>query len=136
MTHYYGGIEAGGTKFVCAVGTGPDDIRAEIRFPTTTPDETIGRATTFFRQQAKEVELAAIGIGSFGPVDPNPASPTFGFITTTPKHGWQDVDFAGAVDRCQCSRPGRTSLGCSAGSGHIHLSHGWHRYRWWGHDRR
>ncbi len=99
MTHYYGGIEAGGTKFVCAVGTGPDDIRAEIRFPTTTPDETIGRATTFFRQQAKEVELAAIGIGSFGPVDPNPASPTFGFITTTPKHGWQDVDFAGAVDR-------------------------------------
>ena len=99
MTHYYGGIEAGGTKFVCAVGTGPDDIRAEIRFPTTTPDETIGRATTFFEQQAKEVELAAIGIGSFGPVDPNPASPTFGFITTTPKPGWQDVDFAGAVGR-------------------------------------
>ena len=99
MTHYYGGIEAGGTKFVCAVGTGPDDIRAAIRFPTTTPDETIGRATTFFEQQAKEVELAAVGIGSFGPVDPNPASPTFGFITTTPKPGWQDVDFAGAVGR-------------------------------------
>lgn len=99
MTHYYGGIEAGGTKFVCAVGTGPDDIRAEIRFPTTAPDETIGRAITFFEQQAKEVGLAAIGIGSFGPVDPDPTSPTFGFITTTPKPGWRDVDFAGAVGR-------------------------------------
>ena len=43
----FGGIEAGGTKFVCAVGTGPDDLRAEIRFPTTTPEETMGRAITF-----------------------------------------------------------------------------------------
>ena len=48
---YVGGIEAGGTKFVCAVGTGPDDVRAEARFPTTTPDETIGRALAFFREQ-------------------------------------------------------------------------------------
>jgi len=99
MTRFYGGIEAGGTKFMCAVGTGPADIRAEIRFPTTTPDETIARAITFFEQQAKEVGLAAIGIGSFGPVDPDPTSPTFGFITTTPKPGWRDVDFAGALGR-------------------------------------
>lgn len=95
----FGGIEAGGTKFLCAVGTGPDDVRAEVRFPTTTPDETIGRAVDFFAGQAKGAELAAIGIGSFGPVDPDPASTTFGFITTTPKLGWQDVDFAGSVAR-------------------------------------
>jgi len=95
----FGGIEAGGTKFLCAVGTGPDDVRAEVRFPTTTPDETIGRTVDFFAGQAKGAELAAIGIGSFGPVDPDPASTTFGFITTTPKPGWQDVDFAGAVAR-------------------------------------
>ena len=95
----FGGIEAGGTKFLCAVGTGPDDIRAEVRFPTTTPDETIGRAVTFFDGQAKGAELAGIGIGSFGPVDPDPASSTFGYITTTPKSGWQDVDFAGTVAR-------------------------------------
>lgn len=90
----WGGIEGGGTKFVCAVGSGPDDVRAEVRFPTTTPAETIGRAVEFFRQQEP---LAAIGIASFGPLDPNPDSPTFGYITTTPKPGWAHTDFAGPI---------------------------------------
>ena len=94
-----GGIEAGGTKFVCAVGTGPGDVRSEIRFPTTTPEETIGRAIAFFEEQARQNELAAIGISAFGPVDPNPSSPTFGFITSTPKPGWTNADLAGAVGR-------------------------------------
>lgn len=97
MTQLFGGIEAGGTKFVCAVGSGPDDIRAETRFPTTTPAETIGRVIAFFREQP--AELAAIGIAAFGPLDPNPASPTFGYITTTPKPGWANADLAGAVRR-------------------------------------
>ena len=65
MTPLFGGIEAGGTKFVCAIGSGPDDIRAEARFPTTTPEETIGRVIAFFREQ--RAELAAIGC------DPNRA---------------------------------------------------------------
>ena len=99
MTTLYGGIEAGGTKLVCAVANGPGDVRAELRFPTTTPDETIGRAIAFFREQAALEPLAALGIASFGPVDPDPASPTFGAITTTPKPGWANVDFAGAVQR-------------------------------------
>jgi len=95
---YVGGIEAGGTKFVCAVGTGPDDVRAETRFPTTTPEETIGRAVAFFREQeAIHGRPAAIGIASFGPLDPNPASPTFGYITSTPKPRWANVDLAGAI---------------------------------------
>ena len=97
MPQLYGGIEAGGTKFVCAVGAGPDDLRAETQFPTTTPQETIDLVVAFFRAQA-EVP-AAIGIASFGPVDPEPASPTYGFITTTPKPGWAQTDFAGAVRR-------------------------------------
>lgn len=97
MTPLYGGIEAGGTKFVCAVASGPDDIRAEVRFPTTTPDETIARAVDFFR--AQPAELAAVGIASFGPVDPNPASSTSGFITTTPKPGWANTDLAGTIRR-------------------------------------
>ncbi len=90
-----GGIEAGGTKFVCAVGTGPADIRAETRFPTTTPTETLAQAIAFFRAQPERP--AAIGIGAFGPLDPNPTSPTFGYITTTPKPGWANVDFVGAI---------------------------------------
>lgn len=84
---------------MCAVGTGPGDLRAEVRFPTTTPEETIGQAIRFFRQQQERKPLAAIGIASFGPVDPNPASPTFGYITTTPKPGWAHTDFAGAIRR-------------------------------------
>ncbi len=90
----YGGIEAGGTKFVCTVGTGPDDIRAKTRFPTTTPDETLQKAIDFFKAQSK---LDAIGIGAFGPIDPNPHSATFGYITTTPKSGWAQTNFVGAL---------------------------------------
>jgi len=96
----WGGIEAGGTKFVCAVGSGPDDLRAEVSFPTTTPGETIERAIAFFKQQEHRFgRLSAVGIASFGPVDPHPASPTFGYITTTPKKGWTNTDFAGVVQR-------------------------------------
>ncbi len=95
-----GGIEAGGTKFVCAVGTGPDELCAEARFPTTTPAESIGQAVQFFRtQEEKWGPLTAVGIAAFGPLDPDPASPTYGFITTTPKPGWANVDFVGAMQR-------------------------------------
>jgi fructokinase len=97
MTQYYGGIEAGGTKFVCAIGSGPADIHDETRFPTTTPDEAIGRAIEFFR--SRQAALAAIGIASFGPVDPARRSPTYGYITSTPKPGWANVDLAGAIRR-------------------------------------
>lgn len=90
-----GGIEAGGTKFVCAVGTGPDDLRAVERFPTTTPDETLARAVAFFR--ARDPPVAAVGIGSFGPADVDPGSPTWGHVTSTPKPHWGGADVAGPV---------------------------------------
>jgi len=94
----FGGIEAGGTKFVCAVGSGPDDVRQEIRYSTTTPAESIGRAIAFFRDvRAQGATLRAVGIAAFGPLDPNPASPTFGYITTTPKPGWAHADFVGPL---------------------------------------
>ncbi len=95
MGKVYGGIEAGGTKFVCAAGSGPDELRAEARIETTTPEETVGRAIAFFQELSEPV--AAIGIGSFGPVDPDPSSATYGFITNAPKPGWQNIDLAGAV---------------------------------------
>jgi len=93
----FGGIEAGGTKFVCAVGSGPDDMREEVRIPTTTPEETIGQAIAFLREQHRQEPLNAIGIASFGPVDPDPQSATFGHITTTPKAGWAHTNLAGPL---------------------------------------
>jgi fructokinase len=93
----YGGIEAGGTKFVCAVGSGPDDLRDEYRFATSTPKENISQAIAYFRQQQAVQPLAAIGVASFGPVDPDPNSPTFGYVTNTPKPHWSNTNFAGAL---------------------------------------
>jgi fructokinase len=94
---FYGGVEAGGTKFACVIGTGPHDIIAEASFPTTTPEQTIGRVVDFFLSHAREHPVAAVGIGSFGPVDLDRRSPTFGFITTTPKPGWEHVDVCGPI---------------------------------------
>ncbi len=104
MGKTYGGIEAGGTKFVCAAGDGPDNLSAEARIDTTTPEETVGRAITFFQELPEPV--AAIGIGSFGPLGPDPASARYGFITTTPKPGWRNFDLAGTV---------KTALGVPVG---------------------
>jgi fructokinase len=85
----FGAIEAGGTKFVCGVGTGPDDI-VSTRIPTTSPDETLGRTIAWLA----EYDLRAVGIGSFGPLDLRR-----GFITSTPKAAWRNCDLAGAVSR-------------------------------------
>jgi fructokinase len=89
----FGGIEAGGTKFVCAVGSHPDDVEA-VEFPTTTPEETIQAVAGFFTSR---LPLDALGIGSFGPIDANPKSATFGYITSTPKLAWQNFDLAGTL---------------------------------------
>jgi fructokinase len=78
------------------VGTGPGNLRAELRFPTTTPKDTLDQAIHFFRQQEP---VAAIGIASFGPVDVDATSPTFGYITSTPKSGWPMTDIAGTIGR-------------------------------------
>ena len=89
-----GAIEAGGTKWVCAVGTGPDDVRDSVVFATGQPGETIEHALEFLTRNGP---LDAVGIGSFGPVDLRAASPTWGRITTTPKDGWRNTDLGAAV---------------------------------------
>lgn len=100
MAALYAGLEAGGTKFNCVVGAGPGDIRAETRIPTTTPEATLREALEFFRaQRATLGPLTAAGIASFGPVDLDPASATYGFITSTPKPGWAHTDIVGPVRR-------------------------------------
>ena len=94
----YGGIEGGGTKFVCAIGTGPNDIRAETRFETTSPQATMSQAVDFFKQQENKFgKLASIGFACFGPLDPNPDSPTYGHILPTPKPGWTNANVVGIL---------------------------------------
>ena len=84
-----GGIEAGWTKFVCAVGKEDGTIVERIQFDTLSPEETIPQIIEFFNKH----EIKSLGIGSFGPVDIDPNSPTFGNVTSTPKPGWKDYPF-------------------------------------------
>lgn len=94
---YYGSIEAGGTKFVCAVGDENLVIVERVSFPTTTPEETMPQVIAFFKKH--EQELGAIGVGSFGPIDIKKDSKTYGFITSTPKLAWQNFDFLGTLKK-------------------------------------
>jgi fructokinase len=88
MSELLGGVETGGTWCVCAIGTGPDELVAREQFRTGEPEETIARIGDFF---AAGPRIAALGVGSFGPVDPDPSSSTWGYVTTTPKPGWQQT---------------------------------------------
>ncbi|MFP5527889.1 ROK family protein [Peptococcus simiae] len=91
----YAAIEAGGTKFVCSVGDAQGGLLDQVTFPTTVPGETLGRVIHFLQGHAGD--LAAIGIGSFGPIDTCPQSPSYGYITSTPKPNWQSVNFLGQL---------------------------------------
>ncbi len=82
----YGAVEAGGTKFVCAVGDEKGNITDLIQLKTETPDVTMPAVVDFFRKY----DLKAIGVGSFGPVDIDPTSATYGYITATPKTAWKN----------------------------------------------
>jgi fructokinase len=93
----FGAIEAGGTKFVCGVGTGPDDILT-TEIPTTSPAVMVAQSVAWLSKHGRG-GLHAVGIGSFGPVDLNPESPSWGFITSTPKAAWRNFDLAGTVGK-------------------------------------
>uniref|UniRef100_A0A7S0P2Y6 fructokinase n=1 Tax=Calcidiscus leptoporus TaxID=127549 RepID=A0A7S0P2Y6_9EUKA len=87
-------VEGGGTSFVVAIACGePSNVIEREEFPTTTPEETIKRVTTWLSARHYD----ALGVATFGPVDLNTASPTYGFITTTPKPGWQHADVLGPL---------------------------------------
>jgi len=88
-----GAIEAGGTKFLCAVSDRDGAILRQMRIPTTTPGETLSAATAFFADMAEQHgAVSAFSIGSFGPLSLNPVASDYGCITSTPKTGWQDID--------------------------------------------
>jgi fructokinase len=93
-----GGLEAGGTKFVCLVGSGPEEIVAEARFPTGAPDPTLARAIDFYREFLDSGgQLRAIGVAAFGPIELRRSSPAYGSITRTPKPGWSGADLVGQI---------------------------------------
>lgn len=85
---YLGAIEAGGTKFVCALGNSKGEIIEKLSIPTTTPKETLGKVIEFF----KPYTLESVGLGCFGPINLDRKSSTFGFITSTPKLLWNDIN--------------------------------------------
>ena len=93
----YGAIEAGGTKFVLSVGDEALEIIDQLTIPTVSPEETMPLVIEFFKQF--ENNLLAIGIGSFGPIDVNTESSTYGFITQTPKLKWRNYDFLGSIQK-------------------------------------
>jgi fructokinase len=91
-----GAIEAGGTKFVCAVGDMDFNVIELIEIPTTSPAETMKKVQEFFQQYT----IQALGIGSFGPADISPDSENYGCITTTPKVQWQHFNIISSLKEC------------------------------------
>jgi fructokinase len=97
---FFGAVEAGGSKFVAAIGNDRGEIVAQERFPTADPRSTLANVHAFLRQQAHAFgTLAAIGLASFGPVELDKDSARYGFITRTPKAGWSDTDMVSALAR-------------------------------------
>jgi fructokinase len=89
----YAGVELGGTKCVAILARGPDAVLARETVPTTTSDQTLGTIADILAQW----QFEALGVASFGPVDLDSASPTYGRITSTPKPGWAGADVLGRL---------------------------------------
>lgn len=94
------GVELGGTKCVCILGTGSGDIREQVRIPTEQPEQTLAAIEAVLdRWRAQHGAIAALGIASFGPVDLNRQSAIYGYITSTTKQGWRHTDVAQRLAR-------------------------------------
>ena len=92
---YYGSLEAGGTKMVCAIGDEQGNILERVSIPTLAPETTMPAILDFFKNK----NISALGIGCFGPVDLDKKSPTYGYITTTPKLAWRNYDIVGVCKK-------------------------------------
>lgn len=122
----YGGLEAGGTKMVCALGYADGTIEDKISFPTTTPEKSIPRIIEYF----KDKEICSLGIGSFGPVDVNPDSESYGNILDSPKLAWQHYPLKKVLEDALCvpikvdtdvngSCLGEMTFGCAEGMDNV-----------------
>jgi fructokinase len=111
----YAGIEAGGTKFVCGIGSPGGEVLDRVVIPTRQPGETIDEVVDYFVEIRKRQDIGGIGLASFGPLDLNPGSPTYGFITSTPKLKWQHFDITGELGKAlRCTIPVDTDVNAAA----------------------
>ncbi|EFA79501.1 hypothetical protein PPL_07552 [Heterostelium album PN500] len=118
--HVYAGVEAGGTGFTLAIASGtPDNIVDRVSIPTTTPDETKANVLEWLRGK----KFSSIGVASFGPIDLDTKSSTFGFITTTPKPMWGNTNILGWFDEFQCPKKFDTDVNGAAISETFHGRH-------------
>lgn len=118
----YGAIEAGGTKFVCSVGNKEYQTLDKISIETTNPMETLKQVIHFFNKYKEQV--SSFGIGSFGPIDCDKHSPTYGFITNTPKLLWKDFDVLGTL-KSEFNVPMYWTTDVNASAyGEYHFGHG------------
>ena len=90
-----GSIEAGGTKFVCAVADENLNKIDETVIKTTTPAETLESVIEYF----KPFHIEALGVASFGPIEIRKNHPQYGWITNTPKAGWSNCDVIGTLNK-------------------------------------
>ena len=95
----FGAVEAGGTKFVCAIADERGTILAESRFSTADPDSTLARVRKFFKLDHGNIFLSALGVACFGPVVLDRHAANYGFIGNTPKSGWSNTDVAAMLAR-------------------------------------
>ena len=95
----YAGVELGGTKCVAILARGPGEVLARETVPTTSPDKTLGRLAAILQKWRSSEGYDALGIASFGPVDLDRCSASYGQITTTPKPGWAGADVLGELKR-------------------------------------
>lgn len=128
-----GAIEAGGTKYVCAVATDPGEPLLEARFPTEDPETTVRAAVDFFQEAEKRFgKIASLGIGTFGPARIDPAALDFGNILATPKPGWSGFPLVSELKKAlgdslpiafetdvNAAALGEAQLGAGIGIGHL-----------------
>lgn len=96
----YGAIEAGGTKFVCGIGTEAGVLLESVRIDTRDPATTLSAVFDYLAAaRRRQGPLRAVGVGSFGPLDLQRRSPGYGCITNTPKAGWGQFDLLGTLGR-------------------------------------
>lgn len=110
-----GGIEAGGTKFVCALGDEHGNVLKEERFPTGAPEPTLAQAVAFFENAEQEIgKMDALGIGTFGPAGINKDLDNYGKILATPKEGWEGAEFLGAFAKWDIPKAFDTDVNAAA----------------------